>query len=218
MREIKSRYERNRVIVEFEGSAGFPRTATRLRRRRTSPATRRSASSRTATRRSCCTRPRRWRPSTASSWSSLRSKRSSSRPWEARPMRNMLLIARREYLEQIRGRAFRLSTILAARCYSSVILGVSCLHRPQAGHRQAHRHRRRQRRAGRRRFAPACSTTKQRTLHCGCRRSGHARRIAPTLIRRSRRTNPSTACSSIENSASGSARRSPTSRNPRATS
>jgi len=26
-------------------------------------------------------------------------------------MRNMLLIARREYLEQIRGRAFRLSTI-----------------------------------------------------------------------------------------------------------
>ena len=29
-------------------------------------------------------------------------------------MRNMLLIARREYLEQIRGRAFRMSTILAA--------------------------------------------------------------------------------------------------------
>ena len=38
--------------------------------------------------------------------------------------RNMLLIARREYLEQIRGRAFRISTILVP-VLVIVLLGVS---------------------------------------------------------------------------------------------
>ena len=39
-------------------------------------------------------------------------------------MRNMLLIARREYVEQIRGRAFRISTVLVpALCL--FLLGVS---------------------------------------------------------------------------------------------
>ena len=40
-------------------------------------------------------------------------------------MRNMLLIARREYLEQIRGRAFRLVHDSRACCSSSLLLGVS---------------------------------------------------------------------------------------------
>src|ERR1035437_3950136 len=83
----------------------------RLRRQRTSPVTPRSSSSRTATRRSSCMRPQPWRPSTASSWLSRRWKRFLSRPWEARIMRNIFLIARREYLEQIRGRAFKISTV-----------------------------------------------------------------------------------------------------------
>jgi ABC-type uncharacterized transport system ATPase subunit len=42
VREIKSRYERNHVIVEFEGSADFS-PARRSRRPKTSPATPRSA-------------------------------------------------------------------------------------------------------------------------------------------------------------------------------
>ncbi len=41
-------------------------------------------------------------------------------------MRNMLLIARREYVEQIRGRAFRISTVLVpALCL--FLLGVSAI-------------------------------------------------------------------------------------------
>ena len=100
VREIKSRYERNHVIVEFEGSAAFLKSAgdcggQKLLRPRRDPAQAARQRAKTAAR-SC----RRWRPSTASSWSSLRSKRSSSRLWEARPMRNMLLIARREYLSR----------------------------------------------------------------------------------------------------------------------
>src|ERR1035437_4312277 len=72
-------------------------------------------------RRGCCTRPLPWPPSTASNWSSLRSKRSSFRQWEASPMRNITLIARREYLEQIRGRAFRLTTILVPALFAFII-------------------------------------------------------------------------------------------------
>ena len=118
MREIKSRYERNHVIVEFEGSADFLKSE-EIAEANNFSGHAEISSNRTATRRSCCTRPRPWPPFTVSSSSSPRSKRSSSRPWEARPMpslfsRNMLLIARREYLEQIRGRAFRMSTILVA--------------------------------------------------------------------------------------------------------
>src|ERR1700723_4545890 len=53
----------------------------------------------------------RWRPFIDLNWLSLRLKRFSSRPWGARPMRNTLLIAKREYLEQIKSKAFKLSTI-----------------------------------------------------------------------------------------------------------
>src|ERR1035437_5722098 len=80
--------------------------------RRTSPATRRSSSNRTAMRRNCCMKLPPWRRSTALNWSSRRLKRFSSRPWEASTMRNILLIAKREYLEKIRGRAFKFSTVL----------------------------------------------------------------------------------------------------------
>ena len=41
-------------------------------------------------------------------------------------MRNMLLIARREYLEQIRGRAFRLSTIGLPVLFA-LIIGIGYL-------------------------------------------------------------------------------------------
>src|SRR5579863_5055503 len=80
----------------------------------------------TATRRSCFTRLPRLPPSTALNWSSLRSKRSSYRLWEGRPMRNLLLVARREYLEQIRGRAFRVSTILVPLLFA-IIIGIAYL-------------------------------------------------------------------------------------------
>src|SRR5208337_2647245 len=99
-----------------------------------------SSSNLTATRKSCCTWPRRWPPFIALSWSSPRSKKSSLRLWEVRPMpsllpRNMLLIARREYLEQIRGRAFRLSTILVP-VLILFLLGVSAVTgRKLAAHR-----------------------------------------------------------------------------------
>src|SRR5579875_1942720 len=85
-------------------------------KQRISQAMPRSCSSRMATRRSSCARPRPAPQSTASSWLSLRLKKYLSAPWEAKPMlklpRNILLIARREYLEKIRGRAFRFSTVL----------------------------------------------------------------------------------------------------------
>ena len=42
VREIKSRYERNHVIVEFEGSSVVPQAARRLPKPKTSPATRKS--------------------------------------------------------------------------------------------------------------------------------------------------------------------------------
>src|SRR5271169_4580289 len=83
----------------------------------------RSGSSRMAMSRSCCTRQRQWPPSIASGWLSHRSKKSSSRPWEASAMHNVMLIARREYLEQVRGRAFRLSTIGLPALFA-VIIGV----------------------------------------------------------------------------------------------
>src|SRR6185312_14101973 len=62
-------------------------------------------------RRSCCMKPPRWRRSTGLRWSSRRSKRYSSAPWGATTMRNMWLVARREFLEQIRGKAFRITTL-----------------------------------------------------------------------------------------------------------
>src|SRR5579859_5389538 len=63
-----------------------------------------------AMRRNCCTKLPRWQRFTDSKWSNLRSKRFLSRRWEARSMRNIWLVARREYLEQVRGRAFKMTT------------------------------------------------------------------------------------------------------------
>ncbi len=55
-------------------------------------------------------------------------------------MRNLLLMARREYLEQIRGRAFRVSTILVPVLFAGDFL---CGHDlgPELGRGQAHCHR-----------------------------------------------------------------------------
>ena len=41
-------------------------------------------------------------------------------------MRNILLVAKREYLEQIRGRAFRLTTILVPAAFA-LIMGIGYL-------------------------------------------------------------------------------------------
>src|SRR5579871_1721467 len=79
-----------------------------------------------ATPKSCSTRPRRWQRSTASNWSSHHSKKSSSGRLEAKQMRNMLLIARREYLEQVRGRAFRMTTFGLPAVFA-LVLGVGYL-------------------------------------------------------------------------------------------
>jgi hypothetical protein len=55
-------------------------------------------------------------------------------------MRNILLVAKREYLEQIRGRAFRMTTILVpAALRSHHGRRLSLQHRPRF--QQARRHR-----------------------------------------------------------------------------
>src|SRR4051794_15656353 len=87
---------------------------------------RKSVCIRTGTRRSCCTRRRRLRRFTGLNWWSLRWRKSSFRRWEAKPMRNLLLVAKREYLEQIRGRAFKVSTILVPLLFA-VIIGIAYL-------------------------------------------------------------------------------------------
>ncbi len=106
----------------------------------------------------------------------------------------MLLIAKREYLEQIRGRAFRISTVLVPAA-SRLSSRRQRLHRPQDGHGPPHRHRRRQRRP-RRRY-PRQSPRRQ------ARRSTPSTPLLPSPAqdrarssRARRRTNPSTACSS----------------------
>src|SRR6266568_3003023 len=79
-----------------------------------------------AMRRSCSAKPPPGRPSSALRWWSLRSKRFLFRPWEARPMRNILLIARREYLEQVRGRAFKMTTFGVPAVFAAIV-GVGYL-------------------------------------------------------------------------------------------
>src|SRR5580658_4762434 len=60
----------------------------------------------------CARRPRRPRLR-SSSWWNRRSRRSLSRRWEGtRMLRNTLLIAKREYLERIRSKVFRITTVL----------------------------------------------------------------------------------------------------------
>ena len=51
-------------------------------------------------------------------------------------MRNVLLVAKREYLEQIRGRAFRLTTILVPAVFA-ILIGVGYLSSMGLG---SHRH------------------------------------------------------------------------------
>jgi ABC-2 type transport system ATP-binding protein len=111
----QGRYERNHVVVEFEGSAEFLNSEEIAEAKNFSGHAEIRLKPHGDAQKAACTRHRPEPRSTDSNWSSHRSKRSSSRPWEARPMRNILLIARREYLEQMRGRAFRLTTIGLAR-------------------------------------------------------------------------------------------------------
>src|SRR5580704_9201300 len=63
---------------------------------------------------------------TALSWSSRRWKRFSSGRWERKSMREAWLIARREYLERIRSRAFRISTVLIP-LFFALIFGAGAL-------------------------------------------------------------------------------------------
>ncbi len=95
--------------------------APRLPKLKTSPGTPRSASRNTATHKSCCAKPRPTRGSIALKWSSLRSKKSSFRRLEARSMRNIWLVARREYLEQVRGRAFKMTTFGVPAIFAALI-------------------------------------------------------------------------------------------------
>src|SRR6202789_2437251 len=60
----------------------------------------------------CCTRLRVMRRSSSSNWWNRRWRRSSSARLEARLMHEVWLIARREYLERVRSRAFLMMTIL----------------------------------------------------------------------------------------------------------
>ena len=111
--------------------------------------------------------------------------------------RNMLLIAKREYLEQIRGRAFRLSTILVPLLVI-FLLGVSAVTGRKMAQATAHRDRRRQSRAGRRYpHQPRRRKNAPATPSISLRPS--PRRIAP-ISRRASRTNPSTVLLVIENS------------------
>src|SRR5947207_247042 len=87
---------------------------------------RKFGSIRMAMRRSCSTKPPRWPLSIASSLLNHHLKKSLLRQWETRPMRNIFLVARREYLEQIRGRAFRVSTVLVPLLFA-VIIAVAFL-------------------------------------------------------------------------------------------
>ena len=136
VREIKSRYERNRVIVEFEGSADFLKSSEiaeaknfsghaeiRLKEHGDAQKLLREASAVA-------------HESIASKWSSLRSKKSSSRQWEAKSMRNIWLVARREYLEQVRGRAFKMTTFGVPAIFA-VLIGVGYLSNLGLGSGQA---------------------------------------------------------------------------------
>ena len=52
-------------------------------------------------------------------------------------MRNMLLIARREYMEQVRGRAFRMTTVGLPAVFA-LIVGVGYLVEPWSRREPAH--------------------------------------------------------------------------------
>src|SRR6202789_2036382 len=71
----------------------------------------------------CCTRLRVMRRSSSSNWWNRRWRRSSSARLEARLMHEVWLIARREYLERVRSRAFLMMTILFPLMISLLIGG-----------------------------------------------------------------------------------------------
>ena len=96
-------------------------------------------------------------------------------------MRNMLLIAKREYLEQIRGRAFRFSTIALPLLFA-VVAGVQL--RTWATRPATDKHIVIAGRTTRRwptQFATQLLDDKDAQLRCGCRRSGHAASSALSL-------------------------------------
>src|ERR1700687_2833232 len=86
----------------------------------------RSGSRSTATLRSCCTKLRRARGYTVLKGSSRHSRKSSFRQSEAKSMRNIWLVARREYLEQVGGRAFKMTTFGVPAIFAA-IFGVAYL-------------------------------------------------------------------------------------------
>src|SRR5271166_4016569 len=77
-------------------------------------------------RRTCCARLCRRQRSRNLSWWNRRWKRYLSGRWEKKSMRDIWLIAKREYLEQIRGKAFKVTTILIPVVFVA-IFGVIAL-------------------------------------------------------------------------------------------
>ncbi len=115
VREIKSRYERNHVIVEFEGSPSFLNSEEIAEAKNFSG----HAEIRLKPHGRCAEAAARScgrghhlpvRAGRALARRDFHPHRGRQARWRALS-RNVLLIARREYLEQIRGRAFRMSTI-----------------------------------------------------------------------------------------------------------
>src|SRR5580658_9201189 len=77
-------------------------------------------------RRICCARLCRRQRSRNLSWWNRRWRRSLSGRSERKSMREILLIAKREYLEQVRGKAFKVTTILIPVIFA-VVIGISVL-------------------------------------------------------------------------------------------
>jgi len=111
LREIKKGYERNHVIVEFEGGSEFLKSEEIAEAKNYSghaeiklkPHGDAQKLLREAAEAATIYRFELVEPSL---------EEISLKPWEARIMRNILLVAKREYLEQIHGRAFIVSTVL----------------------------------------------------------------------------------------------------------
>ncbi len=143
MREIKSRYERNHVIVEFEGSADF------LKSEEIAEANNYSGHAEIKLKPHGDAQKLLHEAAAAATIYRFELVEPSLEEifiqtvGGNQPMRNMLLIARREYVEQIRGRAFRFSTVLVP-VLCLFLLGVSAITGRQDGRRKAHRRRLRQ--------------------------------------------------------------------------
>ena len=132
MREIKSRYERNRVIVEFEGSDSFLKSPEIAEAKNFAghaeirlQAARRRAEAAARSGRGGDNLPIRAGRAVA------RRDLHSDRGRQGRCV-IILLVARREYLEQIRGRAFRVSTILVPVLFAGIFF-VAMIFGPDSG-------------------------------------------------------------------------------------